>query len=149
MELEKVLELKQALVQSLLKKLKDARAIAEKEKIILCLIDNFKDQMILPSIVDEIKLSPLSESHAFYLYACAEYSLEECENYFDLWIDIVCLGNFHSSVNAGIILVNLPEPFEFEEDQVVEAQKKLMEVFKKDASLDKKDIVQEVLNLFD
>lgn len=147
MSTQEIISTKSNLVTELLQKIAIEEDRAKIEQFTTALIDNFKDPRILPGLVEKINTLPIDEAHAFLVYACGEYSLEDCKVFFDLWIDLVAMGDFHTASNAGFILVNLPEPFDFSERQLEQAENKLTLALSKPVTEEKTLIINEVLEL--
>ncbi|WP_367389887.1 hypothetical protein [Lewinella sp. LCG006] len=147
MSIQKIISTKSNLVTELLQNIAIEEDWAKIEQFTIALIDNFKDPRILPGLVEKINTLPFDEANAFLVYACGEYSLEDCKVFFDLWIELVAMGDFHTASNAGFILANLPEPFDFNERQLDQAENKLMLALSKPVTEEKALVIKEVLEL--
>jgi len=106
----KILETKNGIVNELLELIRNTNNHVVREKTILFLIDNFKDDKILPCLLELIKRPDLQNYNAFIVFACGEYS--DCKENIEFFFELVLNYDFHVAWNAAEIIIKMRPPFE-------------------------------------
>lgn len=80
---------------------------SERHELILNLIDNFESEKIIPFLVKQIKESDINELNNTLIFACHEYSIEECIEHFDLFLHLLMHSNFGVALYCDNLLDDL------------------------------------------
>lgn len=104
------------------------------------------DKRIIPCLMDLI----LRENHSHYngtlLFACSEYSPNECKPYFEDLVNIVINGDYEAAMEAATIIYNFTEiNDEWSDDFLDSIEKKLMNSLKQPN--DNEEYIRGVLSL--
>jgi len=101
----------------------------ERDDLIFELVDNYRDVKIVPFLVGLIESSNIENLDSTLVYSCHEYSIEECLNYFELWIRILIDSNYESAWAALSILSDLRDIYsQMDINRVNESYEKLKNV---------------------
>ena len=80
------------------------------------------------------------------IFACNEYSPEECKEYLETFVDIVINGDYEASMTSSQLIDDFPEPFEWDDKLLDKVENDLKVALRKDS--DNNEFIQEVLRLF-
>jgi hypothetical protein len=84
-------------------------------ELVFALIDNFKDDRIIPTLINLIKRESLKHYNSSIIFACNEYSPNECKDYLSLFVDIVINGDYEASMSASSLIFDFSEPYNWDE----------------------------------
>lgn len=147
-DLNQLLELKNELLNMLLYKLREENNPIFREKLLFFIIENFKGKNVLKKLVELIKSKKYITHEAILVYACGEYSLEECKLYMEFWVDLLIDREYHTAFNAVHIIQNLPEPFDYDDTFLNKLKDKLKKALSFPNSNSKKNLIEDVIELF-
>jgi hypothetical protein len=137
-----IVDEKKRLVSLLINVLKNTNSYELRKKALLCLVDNFKDERIIP-ILKELILSPdFKESNAIFVYALGEYS--SCKEDLVFLTEVFLNQDYHVAWNVYNIIQNLN--IEFDRKSMTEA----LELLKSNINVndDKMDMHNELIEIF-
>ncbi len=117
-------------------------------ELIFTLVDNFKDDRITLTLVNLIKRQDLKHHNGRIIFACNEYSADECKPYLELFIDIVINGDYEASWSSSGLILDFQEPYEWEDTLLDELIIKL-KVAMNDNKNGNKEFIEAVLKMFE
>ena len=133
-------------VSQLIQLIKNTDDHKYRNELIYTLVDNFKDKRIIPTLIDLIKKEDLKHYNASIIYACNEYSPYECKDHISLFVDTVINGDYEASMASAQLIIDFPEPYDWEDDLLNRLENDLASSLDKDN--DNKEFIREVLKLF-
>lgn len=83
----------------------------ERRVFILQLVDEHQSPLIIPFLVEIIRKEDYETMDSTLIYACNEYSVIECLDYFNLFISIIIYGNFEAAWTAGLLVKDMRDYF--------------------------------------
>lgn len=143
-KIDKIIVNKKLLVDELIAVLELTNDSQIRKIVTLALIDNFKDDKIIPTLMRLIKRSDLKNHNAILVFALGEYC--DCKDYLDFFVDLLLYYDYHVAFNSFNILINMPPPF----DNLILS--KVYKRIKDNISLvenDKEGMIRELLALWD
>lgn len=120
-----------------------------RRELIFTLVDNFIDDSIISTLINLIKREDLKHYNGSIIFACNEYSPEDCKPYIELFIDIVINGDYEASWSSSSLILNFPAPYDVWETELLD---KLLAKLKLSMSDDKngnKEFIEVVLKMFE
>jgi hypothetical protein len=108
--IKECLHVKNELSKILLMVLKETSNSKIREEVAYALIDNFKNDEIIPVLIELIKKPELKNHNASLVYALGEYS--DCKEYLEFLTDLVLYYDYHTGLNAFNIIISMPMPFD-------------------------------------
>ncbi len=117
-----------------------------RSELVFTLIDNFKDKRIIPALIDLIKREDLKNHNASFVFACNEYSPEECKNRIDFFIDLVINGDYETSMASAQLILDFPEPYKWSENLLDKLENKLRVSLEE--NIQNKEFIIDVLKMF-
>jgi hypothetical protein len=145
MLIEKIVENKNMMVAELLEAINKTNDHELRTNLVFILIDNFKDDRIILSLINLIKREDLKHHNGSLIFACNEYNSDECKPYLELFIDIIINGDYEASMNSAGLILDFQEPYEWEEDLLNELKTKLQLAFKSDKK--NKEFIEAILKI--
>ena len=117
-------------------------------ELIFTLVENFKDDRIILTLINLIKREDLKHHNGSIIFACNEYSAEECKPYFELFIEIVINGDYEASWSSTSLILDFQEPYEWENTLLDELLTKL-KIAMNDDKNGNKEFIEAVLKMFE
>lgn len=105
-----LIELKTDIVKNLLSVLSDTEDNELRKFIALAIVDNFKDDRIIPNLKELIKKDSLKNNNAILVYALGEYSNDS--SLLDFLVDLILNFDYHVAWNALSIIKSMDANFE-------------------------------------
>lgn len=116
--------------------------------LIFTLIDNFKDDRITSTLINLIKREDLKHYNGSIIFACNEYSPEECKPFLELFVDIVS-GDYEASMNSAGLIIDFPEPYDVWETKLLDKLLAKLKLAMDDDKNGNKEFIEAVLKLFE
>jgi hypothetical protein len=139
--IKSLIELKNYTVKIMLSALIETKDNKIRKEIILSIVDNFKDERIIPTLKELIIDKKLEKENAILVYALGEYS--NSMELLDFLVELVLNQDYHTALNAiNIIFSMIPQ---FNEELVTNLLNKVE--FVKVIKDDKMELIQD-LKLF-
>lgn len=76
----------------------------ERHNLIIKLIDDYTSKEIIPFLFDLIKNEKIKDLDATLVFACGEYSIEECVPHFEQFVEIVIHSHYEAAMTASGVL---------------------------------------------
>jgi hypothetical protein len=108
--IEELTEVKNDITKTLINVLEETTDPKIRKKAVLSLVDNFKDERIIPALINLIKRPDLEKNNAILVYALGEYS--DCKEHLLFLIDLILDFDFHVAWNAYNIILSMSPPFD-------------------------------------
>lgn len=142
--IDKLILDKSNIVEKLINILETTLDLKVRKKVVLSLVDNFKDERIIPVIINLIKRPDLVNNNAILVFALGEYS--DCKEYLEFLIDIFLNYDYHVALNSYNIIINMPPPFE--EKTISKVLEKINSSREK-IDKDKEKMIEELISFFE
>lgn len=134
-------------IEQLIELSKNASDWKQRYSVLDALVFNFRSPKIITEIVRLIKMQPTTRVSDKLVYYASECRSEETAPYFDLWIQLVCNGEYSVALNAYHILSEITDPDFVSKDQAIAAEKALRSSYSADD--EKAVIINDLLQMFD
>lgn len=119
-----------------------------RRELIFTLIYNFKDDSIISTLISLIKREDLKHYNGSIIFACNEYSPEECKPYLELFIDIVINGDYEASWSSASLILDFPAPYDVWETEILDKLLAKLEIAISDDKNGNKELIEAVLKVF-
>lgn len=119
-----------------------------RRELIFTLIYNFKDDSIISTLISLIKREDLKHYNGIIIFACNEYSPEECKPYLELFIDIVINGDYEASWSSASLILDFPAPYDVWETEILDKLLAKLEIAISDDKNGNKEFIEAVLKVF-
>lgn len=136
--------IKKEIISALLSLMQNTNSHKVRDKVALTIVDNFRDDKIIPTIIELIKKPELIEHNAKLVYACGEYS--DCRNFVEFFVDFVLNYDYHVAWNATNIILNMQ--CNFDENTVSRILQKIR-TEKNSIDENKLDFVDDLISFFE
>jgi hypothetical protein len=110
--IEELINNKLKIIDELIYILESTKDIQIRKKTVLALVDNFKDDRIVSTLIKLIKRPDLENQNAILVFALGEYS--DCKEYIDFLVNLILDYDYHVAWNSYNILINMTPPFDRE-----------------------------------
>jgi len=117
-----------------------------RKELIFLLVDHFKDDRIIPTLIHLIQRTDLQHYNGSFIFACNEYSPNECKKYLDLFVDLVIDGDYEASMSASALIHDFSEPYDWDEKLLDKLAEKLRTALK--TKNQNREFIEVVLNIF-
>lgn len=134
-------------LDDLINRLNSSSQIEEMVPIADLLTMKFRSSKIITALVNAIQKFDFDSVPEQLVYYASECPPEDTVNHFQLWIDLVCRGDYSVALNAYHILSEIDDPESLTGDIVSEAENKLRSVYNPEN--DKSIIIKDLLGMFD
>ena len=119
-----------------------------RRELIFTLIYNFKDDSIISTLISLIKREDLKHYNGSIIFACNEYSPEECKPHLELFIDIVINGDYEASWSSASLILDFPAPYDVWETEILDKLLAKLEIAISDDKNGNKEFIEAVLKVF-
>jgi hypothetical protein len=120
-----------------------------RRELIFTLVDNFKDDRITATLINLIKREDLKHYNGSIIFACNEYSTEECKPYLELFVEIVISGDYEASWGSACLILDLPGPYDVWETELLDKLLAKLKVAMNDDKNGNKEFIEAVLKMFE
>lgn len=107
--IKSLIELKNNTVKIMLSALIETKDNKTRKEIALSIVDNFKDERIIPTLKELIIDKKLEKENAILVYALGEYS--NSMELLDFLVELVLNKDFHTALNAICIIFSMIPQF--------------------------------------
>ncbi|HBG71013.1 MAG: hypothetical protein A2W93_03075 [Bacteroidetes bacterium GWF2_43_63] len=142
-KIDTLLKEKAAIVEKLISVLNKTSDTEIRNRTALLLVDNFKDERIVPALKNLIQMPELKNTNAKLVFALGEYY--DCKDQLDFLTDLILEFDFHVAWVATSIIIDMQPPFE---KVVVENNLKKV-LAKKNISDEKMEFVNTLIDYFE
>ena len=119
-----------------------------RRELIFTLIYNFNDDSIISTLISLINREDLKHYNGSIIFACNEYSPEECKQYLELFIDIVINGDYEASWSSASLILDFPAPYDVWETEILDKLLAKLEIAISDDKNGNKEFIEAVLKVF-
>ncbi|TRX35948.1 hypothetical protein [Flavobacterium restrictum] len=146
---ERVVDSKKQSVSELIEFINATNNHESRRELIFTLIYNFKDDRIIATLVNLIKREDLKHYNGSIIYACEEYSSEECKPYLEMFVDIVIDGDYEASWGSASLILNFPAPYDVWETELLDKLLAKLKSAMNDDENGNKEFIEAVLKAFE
>lgn len=114
--IDKILTEKESRVKELIAIIDSMDDIRSITILMFFLVDNFKDEKIFPKLIELIKNEKYKTRNGSLVYLCGEYSLYECSQKVDFFLELLCEHDGEVGMTASSILFDASSLIEFNSD---------------------------------
>jgi hypothetical protein len=147
--IKEIVNSKEKAVYELIELINETNSHESRRELIFTLIDNFKDDRIVPTLINLIKREDLNHFNGSIIFACKEYSPEECKPYLELFTDIVINGDYEASWGSASLILDFPEPYDVWETDLLDRLLAKLKIAMKDGENKNKEFIEAVLKVFE